>query len=147
MIDSLELLQEVTDTYDSQPFADRRHIRVDENAQRIVFTSDKTLLQRVIGNMLKNALEASGSGDTVTLGCEMRGDRIEFRVHNPNPMPREIQLQVFQCSFSTKGPGRGIGTYSMKLLSERYLQGNVSFTSSAEAGTVFRARYPLSLND
>ena len=60
-------------------------------------------------------------------------------------MLREVQLQVFQRSFSTKGTDRGLGTYSMKLLSERYLHGSVSFTSTPEEGTIFRARYPLQL--
>jgi signal transduction histidine kinase len=58
-------------------------------------------------------------------------------------MPPEIQLQVFQRSFSTKGDGRGLGTYGMKLLSEESLRGEISFTSAPSAGTVFRGRYPL----
>ncbi len=57
-------------------------------------------------------------------------------------MPREVQLQIFQRSFSTKGLGRGLGTYSVRLLTERYLKGSVSFTSSAEFGTTFRVRCP-----
>ena len=40
-------------------------------------------------------------------------------------------------------PAAGYGTYSMKLLSERYLGGSVSFESSEDTGTVFRARYPV----
>ncbi|MBK8046925.1 MAG: hypothetical protein IPK16_07250 [Anaerolineales bacterium] len=54
----------------------------------------------------------------------------------------DIQLQVFQRSFSTKGNGRGLGTYSMKLLTERYLQGEVGFVSTPESGTTFFARFP-----
>ncbi len=68
--------------------------------------------------------------------------RVWFEVHNPAYMPRDIQLQVFQRSFSTKGEGRGLGTYSIKLLTERYLCGTVSFKSSPEEGTVFRVEYP-----
>jgi signal transduction histidine kinase len=49
---------------------------------------------------------------------------------------------MFQRSFSTKGAGRGLGSYSVKLLSERYLNGKVSFTSSEDEGTTFIARYP-----
>lgn len=52
-------------------------------------------------------------------------------------------LQIFQRSFSTKGGGRGIGTYSVKLLTENYLQGRVAFVSTAEAGTTFTATYPI----
>ena len=52
------------------------------------------------------------------------------------------RLQVFQRSFSTKGSGRGLGTYSMRLLTEHYLRGSVGFTSSAAEGTTFFASYP-----
>jgi len=58
-------------------------------------------------------------------------------------MPESVRLQVFQRSFSTKSHDRGLGTYSMKLLAERYLGGTVSFTSSVEEGTTFRIRLPL----
>jgi sensor histidine kinase regulating citrate/malate metabolism len=102
-------------------------------------------VRRVIGNMVKNALEACRPGDTVTLRCRASHDGIEFDVHNPGAMPRNVQLQVFQRSFTSKGDGRGLGTYSMKLLSERYLGGRVSFTSEAVSGTTFSAWYPLHL--
>jgi sensor histidine kinase regulating citrate/malate metabolism len=67
---------------------------------------------------------------------------IEFQVTNPTFIPKEIQLQIFQRSFSTKGENRGIGTYSIKLLTERYLKVRISFTSLDEKGTSFYARYP-----
>ncbi|MBI5240216.1 MAG: ATP-binding protein [Elusimicrobia bacterium] len=92
--------------------------------------------------MLKNALEASGPGDTVTLECAGRGEEAEFSVRNPQVMPPEVRRQVFQRSFSTKGKGRGLGTYGMKLLAERHLRGRVSFDSEPGAGTTFRARFP-----
>ncbi len=38
---------------------------------------------------------------------------------------------------------RGLGTYSVKLLTERYLGGAVTFTSTQEEGTTFRVCYPL----
>ena len=48
----------------------------------------------------------------------------------------DVQLQLFQRSFSTKGESRGIGTYSIKLLIENYLKGKVSFVSNKTVGTV-----------
>jgi CheY-like chemotaxis protein len=54
----------------------------------------------------------------------------------------DVQLQIFQRSFSTKGSGRGLGTYSIKLLAERYSKGRVSFATSPEEGTVFSAACP-----
>ena len=125
--------------------ADGRHLRLDPDAHEVTFTNDKVLLGRVLGNLLKNGLEASVPGQTVTTGCRTTADEIEFWVHNPACMPRNVQLQIFQRSFSTKGAGRGLGTYSIKLLTEKYLQGAASFVSLPDEGTTFFVRYPLHL--
>lgn len=144
-IRSLSLLLQVAQMYQGHKAARARHIRVDPEAADAEFVSDPILLGRVIGNMVKNALEAIEPGQAITLGCRIIGEGVEFWVHNPGFMPPSVQLQLFQRSFSTKGKGRGLGTYSMKLLSERYLHGSVSFTSSLETGTTFVGRYPLNL--
>ncbi len=78
---------------------------------------------------------------------EATEDHVDFWVHNDGVMPRDVQLQVFQRSFSTKGPGRGLGTYSIKLLTERYLHGRASFTSTPETGTTFSVTYPRNQDD
>jgi hypothetical protein len=63
-------------------------------------------------------------------------------VRNPTSIPRNIQFQLFQRSFSTKGSDRGLGTYSMRLLGERYLGGAISFRSGPPTGTEFRLALP-----
>jgi signal transduction histidine kinase len=145
-IDGGALVNAMADSYRLHPAAEGRFIQVAPLQAETTFISDPVLLRRVLGNMLKNALEATEPGDTVTLGCRLHGDKIEFWVHNPTVMPRDVQLQVFQRSFSTKGNGRGLGTYSMRLLSERYLGGHVTFDSSPVEGTTFRALYPLEIS-
>ena len=68
-------------------------------------------------------------------------------MHNAGSMPDAVRDQVFQRSFTTKpGPGRGIGTYSIKLLTERYLGGVVSFTTSPAGGTTFTVSLPGELS-
>lgn len=95
--------------------------------------------------MVKNAVEASQAGQPVTVGCRQHDGRVEFWVHNHGVIPPQVQLQIFRRSFTTKDPGRGLGTYSMKLLTERYLKGAVSFTSSPADGTTFVASCPLTI--
>jgi nitrogen fixation/metabolism regulation signal transduction histidine kinase len=142
-VSACSLLQTVVRIYGRYQ-RDRNRIDLVLPPHDVELISDQTLLQRVIGNMLKNAIEASCRGETITLGYETPDStHIAFYVHNPTSMPREVQLQVFQRSFSTKGTGRGVGTYSMQLLSERYLKGRITFTSTPEEGTTFRAIYPL----
>ena len=98
---------------------------------------------RVIENMIKNAIEASEKGETVTAKCRKSGNDVVFSVHNPAFIPQNIQLNLFKRSFSTKSEGRGWGTYSIKLLTENYLNGKIEFTSTKEYGTTFYAKYPL----
>jgi sensor histidine kinase regulating citrate/malate metabolism len=88
--------------------------------------------------MLKNAIEATERNGNVNIGCLNDEDTITFWVKNSAFIPRDSQLQIFNRSFSTKGLDRGLGTYSMKLLTEKYLKGKISFTSDKENGTIFR---------
>lgn len=142
VMNSLAFVEDMVGSYRKHYAMSNRDIQIDSAIANIEFSSDKTLLRRVVLNMLKNAVEAAPSRSTITIGCTEIDDRIEFWVHNSSFIPREIQLQIFKRSFSTKGLGRGLGTYSMKLLSERYLKGNVRFESKEDFGTVFTANYP-----
>lgn len=110
---------------------------------RTIYTN-KTLLKRVVGNLLKNALESSKlKGTKVTYGCSMVEEGfIEFWVHNMNYMPEFIQEKIFNQSFSTKGEGRGVGIYSVKLLTEKYLKGKVSYITNKNTGTRFSIIIP-----
>lgn len=117
--------------------AKNKTIIIDQDSDDVEFESDRILLQRVIINLLKNALEATDEKGNVKLGCKSNGDHVIFTVQNDAVMPADIKLQIFQRSFTTKGKGRGIGTYSIKLLTENYLGGKVSFISNETVGTLF----------
>lgn len=138
------LLNDLRQSYTTHPMATGLHIVVVGGGMtRLALRSDRNLLLRVLGNMVKNALEASVPGDQVTLAVDQEEDEAVFSVHNPTAMPLRVQRQVFHRSFSTKGAGRGLGTYSMRLLTERYLGGCVDFNSASDTGTTFRVRIPL----
>lgn len=134
---SLQILKDLADLYSKHPLIEEKFIVIRKNSHLFSLNTDKVLLRRIIGNMIKNALEASFPGDTVTLYCKKESGKSTFTVHNKTFIPREIQLQLFKRSFTTKGTGRGLGTYSMKLLGEKYLKGKVGFESTPEEGTTF----------
>ena len=145
-VGSLRIVKEVVETYDRPETLDGRRIEIFAESDDVGIRTDPTLLSRVVGNMTKNALEASVPGETVAIGCRDEGDQVAFWVHNGTYMPENVRLQIFNRSFSTKGAGRGLGTYSMKFLTERYLGGRISFTSTESGGTVFTARVPRRLS-
>ncbi len=142
-----ELLKEVSDLYENHEVSQDRHIVIQPDTEDTAFSTDRTLVRRVLANMIKNALEASAVGGTVTIGGGRRENAVVLWVHNQSHMPRTSQLQVFQRSFSTKGKGRGLGTYSIKLLTERYLKGTASFTSTEADGTTFQISLPTQLGE
>ncbi len=120
-----------------------KEIAITPPIPNVSLKTDPALLQRILLNMLKNALEATPSLGIIDIGCDLRDDHtITFHVQNAGVIPDHVKTQIFQRSFSTKEEGRGIGTYSMKLLGERYLKGKVGFESTAETGTRFYITLP-----
>ncbi|SLM31765.1 Histidine kinase [Desulfamplus magnetovallimortis] len=108
------------------------------------FRTDPILVTRVLGNMIINALEATDEGCIVTLKTEIAPSHIEWKVWNKQHIPQKMHTRIFQKHYTTKSsPGRGLGTYSMKLFGESYLKGGVGFHSSEKKGTTFFFRLPL----
>ncbi len=139
-----ELLEDVASLYRTHEVGRQKTVEIEDECLSCTIVSDPALVRRVIGNMVKNALEAVRAGALVRIGCRQSAEGgVEYWVHNPGQLLEAVQMQIFQRSFSTKGGSRGLGTYSMKLLGERYLHGKVTFSSSAEAGTIFRLWLPI----
>ncbi|QHI68448.1 PAS domain-containing sensor histidine kinase [Tichowtungia aerotolerans] len=141
-IHSLEIMCRIIRQFHSVGCAEGKELIVSADAEHFEFVSDPVLVRRVLINLTQNALEAIRPGGTVTLNCFTKEDRVCFSVHNSDVIPLEIQRQLFTRSFSTKGIGRGLGTYSIKLIAEKYLKGKVSFVSDEESGTLFTVCYP-----
>ncbi len=137
-----DTLEAVARLYRGHPVAAGKTLEIGSCPEREIET-DPVLLRRALGNLVTNALEATDSGGRVLLWAEERPEGVGFLVHNARAMPADVQLQVFQRSFSTKArEGRGVGTHAAKLVCERYLGGSVSFVSEPRTGTVFRIALP-----
>ncbi len=115
------LLDELRTLYASHDVAEGKTIAVAVPDGAPPVTTDLVLMRRVLGNLLKNALEASVPTEVVTVGFTNEDGLAVFTVHNPAAMPEGARLQVFQRAFTTKGRGRGLGTFGAKLIAERYL--------------------------
>jgi hypothetical protein len=136
-IASVNFLNSTVAKISSHEIGKNKHVVISGNSVNCYFETDIILFQRVIINLLKNALEATPEGGTVETGIDKTDVKIRFWVKNDQVIPEDVQMQLFQRSFSTKGQSRGIGTYSIKLLTENYLKGKVSFISNTETATVF----------
>lgn len=142
---TLSLLSDITAFMRRETSARGKSLDIDPKSDDTFFASDRKLLTRILVNMQKNALEASAPGETITVGCQADDGHVRFWVHNPGVVPDSARPQIFRRAFSTKGVGRGLGTYGMKLFTERYLGGSVGFTSEAATGTTFFVCLPLEI--
>ncbi|MBF0582858.1 MAG: sensor histidine kinase, partial [Magnetococcales bacterium] len=97
---------------------------------------DKTLCYTLFANLCKNALEASGTGQTVTIALR-NGDNgmATIAIHNHGAVPEAIRETFFE-KYVTHGKrgGTGLGTYSSRLMAETQ-QGQIALHSSELEGT------------
>jgi len=140
---SKEVLGQVKSKMEHHTVSNNKTIEIQKGIVDIEFGADNVLVKRVLTNMLKNSLEATPEFGRVEMGVNLAGNGLIFWIHNPTVMSHKTQLQVFQRSFSTKGPNRGLGTYSMKLITEKYLDGKIGFTSNEKDGTKFYIQLPV----
>ena len=137
------VLVDVAELYRRSPHAEGRSIHVVLSVTDDLVSTNLAMLSRCVGNLVKNALEATAVGDRVTLAATDDDNDVYLTVHNPSVMPADVQAHMFQRFFSTKRQlGRGLGTYSVRLIVHGYLGGQVSFISVAGAGTTFVVRLP-----
>jgi len=102
---------------------------------------ERLYLADALSNLLRNAVEASGQGDTVTVTVEAdQGYKIS--IHNHGVVPAEVR-DVFFERYATSGKknGTGLGTYVAALIT-RVHHGEIGFSSAGNQGTVVWMRLP-----
>lgn len=141
-INSQLLINLVVNLFQHHEVSRNKTLCISNKTESFEFESDQSLLARVLGNMLKNALESTEKGGIVTIGCYREQEWACFWVHNQAAIEPSVRKQIFKKTISTKNKNRGIGTYSMKLLTD-ILQGRISLNSNEQEGTTFEVCYPI----
>ena len=105
---------------------------------------EKSRLERVISNLVENALHQSKPNSTVTIGCHDAGDRVLMTVDDKGPgIPPEIAPTIFQ-KFTQGKTGRGkigLGLYFCRITVEHW-GGEIGHTPRKQGGTRFWFRLP-----
>ncbi len=138
-------LKKIADQIRFNSVAIDKKIEVNDLTDNFCIKTDEILLTRVLINMAKNALEAISPGEGIRITALKTDQNIKIEVFNNTYIKKEVQLQLFQRSYSTKGKDRGVGTYSMKLIGERYLKGIIDFVSTESEGTTFFIQIPIEI--
>jgi PAS domain S-box-containing protein len=81
-IGSSRFLEEMIDFYNHKDIMETKRILIDRESVDTEFETDETILSRVVGNMIKNSIEASSSYEEIMLKCSLKNQMIRFSVHN-----------------------------------------------------------------
>jgi signal transduction histidine kinase len=100
------------------------------------------LLHTLLGNCLKNAVEASPEGGVVEVALSV-AESVIVRVHNRGAVPEAIRGTFFG-KFSTAGKvgGTGLGAYSSKRIAEVHGGSIAMDTSDATDSTTITITLP-----
>lgn len=131
--------------------AHRKNVRTDVQlpAHSCRMQTDVTALQRIMSNLVGNALKYSRSGGLVRVTVVSTKKEVTITVaDNGIGIPKEEQPHIFEKFFRAKNAtqsdvsGTGLGLHVTKALVES-LGGRISFRSSPGKGTTFTVRFPL----
>lgn len=103
---------------------------------------EELLLYSLFSNLIKNALEASPSGYSVSVMI-LCTESLLIRITNRGSVPDEIRDSFFD-EFSSMGKehGTGLGTYSAKLITDT-LNGSIELDTSVDGETSILVTLPL----
>lgn len=112
--------------------------QVERGVTDVDFPLDK--LFRVVSNLVDNAIDAiegfNGKKEIRLIG-KNNDNKYHLSVYNTGPIiEEELQNQIFEPGFSTKGDGRGFGLYIIKSLIEER-EGKLDLKSEVGFGTEF----------
>jgi signal transduction histidine kinase len=119
--------------------------RVSIDRDDVVLTTDPRRLERIVANLIGNALEHSGRDVSVRVGMDGLGAFVEVTDTGPG-IPPDRLLHVFdrfyKADSSRAGPGSGLGL-AIALENARLLGGDLDVWSEVGRGTRFTLRLPL----
>jgi two-component system sensor histidine kinase RegB len=101
--------------------------------------------RQILTALVKNALDASESGQPVELSAKSSGGRLCFTVRDRgHGMPPQTLAHLGEPFFTTKEPGHGmgLGTFLARVFAEN-LHGSLEYESAAGEGTTAILELPL----
>jgi len=121
--------------------AEGKQVKLEVLVDDAPLSGDQNLLTSALVNLLKNAVQISTAGQTVTLAGARSGADYAIEVRDAGPgIPEATQAQIFEPFFTTKEKGTGLGLPLARKLAEAH-RGTLTLRSKP-GETVFTLRLP-----
>lgn len=104
---------------------------------------EEFLIENMLMNLVKNAVEASPKEGVVTVTCRTEQNERYIEIHNMGAVPEDIRGRFFEKYASSGKPhGTGLGTYSAQLIAKAH-DGRIEFITSEPEGTTVTVILPF----
>jgi len=144
-VDISTLIEEACDLF--QPLAEDKGLAIKTKVPpQCLLSGDKSKLQRVVTNLLDNAIKYTPSGGTVTVSAGEGEKEVIISIHDTgrgiaaNNIPR-IFDRFYRADKSRSEPGTGLGL-SLVLAIVQAHGGDIEVNSSPGAGSTFTVVLP-----
>ncbi len=120
------------------------YIEFHTEKEEILAKFDRTQLIRVVTNLVKNATQALNEELEPKILVEVKEELAMVVIQvsdNGVGVLEEDKEKVFEPKFTTKSSGMGLGLAMVKNIVETY-QGEISFVSEKNKGTIFTVKFP-----
>ena len=139
-----ELLQAVQQRFACRAQQEGKTILLD-GVQDVTLECDRTWMLEALGNLVKNALDHTQAGDTITLQWGQTPVAALVTVQDtgsgihPEDLPH-IFKRFYRSRFGPQGPGIGLGLPLTKAIVEAH-HGTLTVESTLGRGTIFRLNF------
>lgn len=143
-VDLNHVLTEVRDEMETEANLSGLELDLDLDRDVIETYADAQVLRQAIGNLVKNAIQATPSADgRIKLRSRYEPNSVEVSVEDTGPgIAPELKEKVFNFSFTTKERGTGVGLAIVRQAAEIH-GGVVRLESQVGRGTSIVIRLPV----
>jgi two-component system, OmpR family, sensor histidine kinase MtrB len=139
-LDSFDLAALIDGTVRSRGWDGRITIR----SEPVAVTTDRSRVDRIVANLISNALEHGGEEVTVRVGHDEEGPFVEVADAGPGISPEHLPHvfdRFYRADAARSGPGSGLGL-AIARENARLLGGDVEVRSEPGTGSRFTLRLP-----
>ncbi len=109
--------------------------------ERLVAWCDAAQIRQVVWNLVRNAVQASPDGSSVTVRVGPKDHGVELRVDDAGPgISPELQKRIFEAFYTTRSHGAGIGLAVVKRIIDDHAPygAEIAVESAPGGGASFR---------